>query len=482
MAETVTMPKLGFDMAEGTLVRWVKVEGDKVNKGDVLAEIETDKATVEVESGFSGVVAKELVQPGDIVPVGTAIAIIAEPGEIIDQVANAQAGKESTQEETGLKLSGDLNPPAMGSDEPTAADTPGQASEAPSAHQTDKEHGQAANTPVSVIPAAENSGTEEATEGDGRVMASPLARKVASENGVDLHRVKGTGPGGRIQRADVEAALQAGPIIPAPVSVTAPAVPTAVPIPPASASPKTAPVPLTLLSQGTIQAPQDQVIKVNRLRSAIGRRMVESKQQVPHFYVTRAYKMEKVMELRKQLNIYLPDDQKLTVNDFVIKAVALTLRQFSNLNATINGEEITRYGHVNIGVAVSIEGGLLTITVKDADQKTLRLISMEVREMAARVRAGKVRTEDIEGSTFSISNLGMYDVDEFIAIINPPEAAILAIGSAQQVPVVEDGQVKVGVRMNATISADHRVTDGAEAARFMQALAAYLEDPLRLVL
>jgi pyruvate dehydrogenase E2 component (dihydrolipoamide acetyltransferase) len=192
--------------------------------------------------------------------------------------------------------------------------------------------------------------------------------------------------------------------------------------------------------------------------------------------------MEKVMDLRKQINIYLPDDQKLTVNDFVIKAVALTLRQFSNLNASIKGDELTRYGHVNIGVAVSIEGGLLTITVKDADQKPLRLISMEVREMAARVRAGKAHTEDIEGSTFSISNLGMYDVDEFIAIINPPEAAILAIGSAKQVPVVEDGQVKAGVRMNATISADHRVTDGAEAAQFMQALAGYLEDPMRLVL
>jgi pyruvate dehydrogenase E2 component (dihydrolipoamide acetyltransferase) len=210
--------------------------------------------------------------------------------------------------------------------------------------------------------------------------------------------------------------------------------------------------------------------------------MTASKQQTPHFYITRSYKMEKVMDLRKQINIYLPDDQKLTVNDFVIKAVALALPQFPNLNATITGDEITRYGHVNIGVAVSIEGGLLTITVKDADQKPLRLISMEVREMAARVRAGKARTEDIEGSTFSISNLGMYDVDEFIAIINPPEAAILAIGSVKQVPVVEDGQVKAALRMNATISADHRVTDGAESARFMQALATYLEDPMRLVL
>lgn len=459
MAKTVTMPKLGFDMAEGTLLRWVKVEGDKVIKGDVLAEIETDKATVEVESDFSGVMAKELVREGDIVPVGTAIAIIAEPGEKVDLAVNADPETESRQEETDQIPSADLNPPMMGND------------------KLAKE-----GDPVNAIPLAER--IEEATEGNGRLKASPLARKLASEKGIDLHQVKGTGQDGRIVRSDVEAALQTRQ-----QSISIASAPTphqaddATAVAPTSAIvPTLTPIWLPPIQQGTFQAQQDQPIKVNRLRAAIGRRMTASKQQVPHFYVTRAYKMDKVMDLRKQINIYLPDDQKLTVNDFVIKAVALTLRQFSNLNATIKGDEITCYGHVNIGVAVSIEGGLLTITVKDADQKPLRLISMEVREMAARVRAGKARTEDIEGSTFSISNLGMYDVDEFIAIINPPEAAILAIGSAKQVPVVEDGQVKAGLRMNATISADHRVTDGAEAARFMQALAGYLEDPMRLLL
>jgi pyruvate dehydrogenase E2 component (dihydrolipoamide acetyltransferase) len=450
------MPKLGFDMAEGTLVRWVKVEGDKVNKGDVLAEIETDKATVEVESDFPGVVAKELVREGDIVPVGTAIAIVAEPGEKVDLAANAGPETESPQEETAQRPSDDLNPPRSSSDKP--------------AKERDA---------VDAIPLAETVRIEEVTEGDGRQKVSPLARKLASEKGIDLRQVNGTGPDGRIVRSDVEAALQTdqqsalATFTPAPnlaAKSTSPA------------TPKIAPVPLVPIVQDAFQSPQDQTIKVNRLRAAIGRRMVASKQQAPHFYITRAYKMEKLMDLRKQINIYLPDDQKLTVNDFVIKAVALALPQFPNLNATIKGDEITHYGHVNIGVAVSIEGGLLTITVKDADQKPLRLISMEVREMAARVRAGKARTEDIEGSTFSISNLGMYDVDEFIAIINPPEAAILAIGSAKQVPVVEDGQVKAALRMNATISADHRVTDGAESARFMQALATYLEDPMRLVL
>ena len=461
MAETVTMPKLGFDMAEGTLLRWVKVEGDKVNKGDVLAEIETDKATVEVESDFPGVVVKELVREGDIVPVGTAIAIIAKPGEKVDLAANADPETESRQDETAQKSSNDLILPTMGGDKPA------------------KE-----GDPVDAIPLAETVRIEEVIEGDGRQKVSPLARKLASEKGIDLHQVNGTGPDGRIVRSDVEAALQTRqqsvPIALAPTpdqadDTTAAALTSA-------AVHTLAPIWLPRIQQGSFEVQHDQSIKVHRLRAAIGRRMTASKQQMPHFYITRAYKMEKVMDLRKQINIYLPDDQKLTVNDFVIKAVALALPQFPNLNATIKGDEITRYGHVNIGVAVSIEGGLLTITVKDADQKPLRLISMEVREMAARVRAGKARTEDIEGSTFSISNLGMYDVDEFIAIINPPEAAILAIGSAKQVPVVEDGQVKAGMRMNATISADHRVTDGAESARFMQALATYLEDPMRLVL
>lgn len=481
MAETVTMPKLGFDMAEGTLVRWVRVEGESVNKGDVLAEIETDKATVEVESSFSGVVAKELVHQGDIVPVGTPIAIIAQPGEKVEDASQAQPQSQKPEDAPPAAGTGDLNPPKVDGKQ-VAAETPGQASIAPAAKQTDQERAEAAKTPVAEIQTSE---PQAAPDEAGRIKASPLARKIASENGVDLRRVQGSGPGGRIQRGDVEAALASGqpaagqPSAAQPAAQPQPAA-AAAPVPASAAKP--AVVPLSPVAVGAMQAPNDEIIKVNRLRTAIGRRMLESKQQVPHFYVTHGYRMEKVMDLRKQLNAYLPDDQKLTVNDFIIKATALCLRQFPNLNAAIRGDEITRYGHINIGVAVSVEGGLLTIAVKDADQKPLRLISAEVRDMAGRARGGKVRTEDIEGSTFSISNLGMYDVDEFIAIISPPEAAILAIGSAKQVPVVEDGQIKVGLRMNATISADHRVTDGAEAARFMQALAAYLEDPMRLVI
>lgn len=443
MADTVTMPKLGFDMQEGTLVRWVKVEGDQVNKGDVLAEIETDKATVEVESGFAGVVARHLVSQGDIVPVGTPIAVIAAPGEKVEDAAAAEPSTQAAQPKEKERVEAVEK----------KAESPASASTAPAEGE------------------------------DGRIRATPLARKIANESGIDLRRVKGTGPGGRIQRSDVEAAVQAGPQ----AQPAAPAAsPAAAPVPtapaPAPAKTQAAPIPPAPVWSGAAAVPEDEVIKVSRLRSAIGRRMVESKTQIPHFYVTRTYKFEKVMELRKQLNEFLPDDQKLTVNDFVIKAVALTLRQFPNINASLRGDEVVRHGHIHIGSAVSIEGGLMTVVVKDADQKPLRLVSAEMRELAARARQGKVRPEDIEGSTFSISNMGMYDVDHFIAIINPPEVGILAVGSAMQVPVVEDGQVAVGLRMKATISIDHRVSDGAEAARFMQALAAYLEEPMRLVL
>lgn len=227
---------------------------------------------------------------------------------------------------------------------------------------------------------------------------------------------------------------------------------------------------------------RDETLQLSKLRQAIARRMAESKASIPHFYVTHEYKMDALMDLRAQFNKLLPENEKISLNDFIVKAVALTLGQFPNLNASLNGTSVLRHGQINIGIAVSVEGGLLTIVSRQADQKPLHQISAEVKAMAARVREGKVKPDDIEGSTFSISNMGMYDVENFSAIINPPEAAIIAVGSARQVPVVEAGVLKAGWRMKATISVDHRVSDGVEAARFMQALAAYLEEPLRLVL
>jgi pyruvate dehydrogenase E2 component (dihydrolipoamide acetyltransferase) len=409
MAETINMPKLGFDMAEGTLVRWVKKTGEMVNKGEVLAEIETDKATVEVESSASGVVRKLLVDEGAVVPVNTPIAIVGASDEKID-LPSVDGGPMTVP--------------------------------APALPTVDR-------GPRTVVSPSTVDGPSSI------VKASPLAKKIARDRRVDLSQVRGTGPGGRIVRRDIEAALQT-----------------------VDRGPQTVVLPSTVYRPSSAV---DETISLTKLRQAIARRMAESKTTVPHFYVTHEYKMDSLLEVRRQLNNALPENEKVSVNDFIVKAVALTLRQFPNLNATFQGDKLLRHGQVNIGVAVAVEGGLLTVVCKDADAKPLRQVAVEVKAMAARAREGKVHSEDIEGSTFSISNLGMFDVDEFIAIINPPEAAILAVGSAREVPVVDGGLVKPGWRMKATVSVDHRVSDGAEAAKFMQALAVYLEEPVRLL-
>ena len=414
MAETISMPKLGFDMAEGLLVRWVKQVGETINKGDVLAEIETDKATVEVESSASGVVLQHIAEQGAMVPVNAPIAIVGAAGEKVDVASPvAESGKQKT-------------------DEKPAAQTPPTV----------------AATTQAVSPAD-----------NGPIKASPLAKKIARDNNVNLSAIQGTGPGGRVVRKDVESALAGGAT--------------------SDLRPSTPVTPIT-----NYQLPistEDKTIPTTKLRQAIGRRLVESKQTIPHFYVTHEYKMEAVMDMRKQINAYLGDNEKVSVNDFIIKATALTLRQFPNLNAALKGNEIIQFGHVNVGVAVTVPGGLMTVVVKDADAKSLRQISGEIKAMAGRAREGKVKPEDVDGSTFSTSNLGMYDVEDFIAIVNPPEAAILAISSAREIPVVENGGLKAGWRMKATISVDHRVRDGAEAAQFMQALAGFLENPVRML-
>lgn len=415
MAETINMPKLGFDMAEGTLVRWLKKEGETVTKGEVLAEIETDKATVEVESSAAGVVRKLLVDEGAVVPVNTPIAVVGMVDEVIgnQELGNKELGKQEKVESGEQRVENS----ALPSDGLTQA-------------------------PISNIQSS-------------IVRASPLAKRVARERGLDLSQIQGTGPGGRIVRRDIEAALQT--VDRGPQTVTSPS---------------------------TVYRPPstvEETVPLTRLRQAIARRMAEAKASVPHFYVTHEYRLDALLALRAQINGYLPEDEKISVNDFIVKAVALALREFPNLNASFGGENVVRHGAVNVGVAVAVEGGLLTVVCRDADQKPLRQVAAEVRRMAAAARQGKVRPEDIEGSTFSISNLGMFDVENFAAIINPPEAAILAVGSARQVPVVEGGQVTVGWRMKATLSVDHRVSDGAEAAQFLQALAKYLEEPIRVL-
>jgi len=411
MADIVTMPKLGFDMAEGTLVRWVIAEGEKVAKGTVLAEIETDKATVEVESNYPGIVYKHLISQGSVVPVGKPIAVIAAPGEQVDLGQFPLEG--------GIK-------PVMG---PTQTAQP-------------------------KLPAAAETNIPDRGFLPGSVKASPIARRMAEERGVDLKIIHGSGPGGRIVKKDIESYLTHP-------SVLQPAL-----------------IPLGVEPQPELT---DQVLPLNRLRAVIGRRMTQSKQQVPHFYVTHEYDVGPMLELRSQFNNLLPESEKISVNDFIVKGVAQTLRQFPNLNASLVDDKIQLHGQVNIGVAVAVEGGLLTVVCREADHKSLRQIAMEIRSMTERARQGKVRPEEVEGSTFTVSNLGMFDVENFAAIINPPETAILAVGTAREMAVVVNGEVKPGLRMKTTMSVDHRVSDGAEAARFLQALSVYIQEPLRLI-
>jgi pyruvate dehydrogenase E2 component (dihydrolipoyllysine-residue acetyltransferase) len=432
MADIVNMPKLGFDMAEGALVRWVVAEGAHVEKGQVLAEIETDKATVEVESGFSGVVLNHLVQKGDVVPVNQPIAVIGSADETID-----------------------LNQ-LLGGILPTKAEK-----EAPS-EKSEKEQGPVPVSTETKISSeakisAEGKSPQEGHLPDG-VRASPIARKLAEERGIDIMLVKGSGPQGRIVRSDVEAYE--------------------------STKPSELPAPATREEMAVAVQRTDRHVPVSRLRSAIGRRMVQAKQQIPHFYVSYQYNVTDLITLRSKVNAVLPEEEKTSLNDYLIKAVALTLRDFPNLNATLdeNANEVIQFGAINIGVAVAVENGLLTVVCRNADLKTVRQIALEVKGLVSRARQGKVKSEDIEGSTFSISNLGMYGVDEFIAIINPPEAAILAIGSASEIPVIVNGEIKTGQVMKAIISVDHRVSDGVEAARFLQALGTYLELPYKLVM
>ena len=464
MANTVEMPKLGFDMAEGKLVKWVKAENEKIEKGDILAEIETDKATVEVESPFSGIVAKHLVEENSVLPVGSPIAVITDEGESYDQNEMAAKTTESPEdgaadqvEPKGEEISlVDAKDADADQAEPKGEGISQDELKGEDAGQTEPKEEDADQAQQQAITETEKKELSENQKAVGMVKASPLAKRIAREKGIDLSSITGSGPGERIVMRDLEKA-QAADTKPEPQ----PAVKTEIPLPKASG--------------------KDEVIEVSRLRAAIGKRMLESHQSIPYFTLTHIYNVEAMINLRKEINEGAEDAAKISVNDFFIRAAALALMEFPNLNASISGSQMTRHGNINIGVAVAVENGLLTIVVRNADQKTLQEVSKEMKEMAARVRDGKVHNDDIEGSTFTISNLGMFDVEAFTAIINPPEAAILAVGSAMQIPVVNNGALSVGWRVKATLSADHRITDGAEAARFMQHLALFLEQSWRLL-
>jgi pyruvate dehydrogenase E2 component (dihydrolipoamide acetyltransferase) len=421
MSTDVFMPALGFDMTEGLLARWLMNEGDPVVKGQAIAEIETEKATVEIEAAAAGILARIVVRAGETVPVGTLIGVIAEAGE---EVAAPPAPRTPA-------------PPAPRTPAPPEPPMPAPSASPPTAPQ--------APLPPASVPEA----GEGAAPSAARVKASPVARKMAEEAGLDLSRIKGSGPGGRVVERDVQEAIGAG-------SAPAP--------PPVHAEP----------------AP-GATVPLSRMRKTIARRMTESKATAPHFYITVEIKMDEAMRVREQLNALAPEAERISVTDLVVAAAARTLTRFPALNASYREDALEIHPQINIGIVVALEDGLIPPVLRDADRKPLKRIATESRALAERARTNKLRTDDLGGGTFTVSNLGMFDVDEFIAIINPPEAAILAVGAVTRRPVAEGEEIRIASLMKTTLSVDHRVADGAQAGRFMQEFKKLLENPVTLL-
>ena len=422
----VVMPKLSEAMESGKIIKWLKKEGDRIQGGDILAEVETDKADVEMEAFGGGVLRKILAPAGETVPVGVLIGVIAEPGDdVAALIASAPAPAPARAGAPALAVAAPSTPA------PTPAASPRPPAVAPAPMRP---------SPVTSAPAA----AVAAQPSGGRVKASPLAKKIAAQTGVDLRLLQGSGPGGRIVRRDVETAG------------AAPAAMRAVPDAEFEDRP------------------------LSQMRAAIARQMPLSKAPVPHFYVTNEVAMDRAWELREELNA-LEGQPKISLNDLVIRACALALLQHPGVNASFRGDAIRVFHRAHIGIAVALEEGLITPVLRDCHAKSLAQIAVESRDLAARARVRKLRAQELSGATFSISNLGMFDVAEFSAIINPPEGAILAVGSVRRVPVVDEAGLGVGRRMALTISCDHRVMDGAMGARFLQDVKRLLEEPLRLL-
>lgn len=454
MAQLVDMPKLSDTMKEGVLRKWTKQEGESIEPGDVLAEVETDKATMDFEAFDSGVLLKRLVADGATVAVGAPIAIIGEAGEDTSELeASAASGKAPAKPATnGQKTAPPASPPPA----PVKAAPP-----APREHERAPAPQVAKPAPAAAKPAASN----------GRILASPLARRLADELGVDIRSVSGSGPGGRVVERDVRAAAAA----PSQASAQAPAAPAEASLPsPLLPERRSAPRP----AEAPAAASEDTTIPLSLMRKTIARRLVESKTQIPHFYLTADIDMDAAMAFRQQVSEV--HGAKLSVNDLILKAVALSLKRNPECNASWTDEGIVRYARIDIGMAVAIEDGLLTPVLRNVDTKTLGQISQEARAIATKARDRKLKPEEMTGSTFSVSNLGMMGIKDFSAIINPPESAILAVGTVRKEPVVKDDKIVIGQRMSITLSCDHRVIDGALGAKLVQSIVSILERPMTL--
>jgi pyruvate dehydrogenase E2 component (dihydrolipoamide acetyltransferase) len=433
MATNILMPALSPTMTEGKLSRWLKAEGDEVKSGDVLAEIETDKATMEVEAVDEGFLAKIVVPDGtDAVAVNAVIGVMSDTkGEKLEGPAPAPAAPKAPPQETPTPVAATA-----------AAPQPAEKAE-----------------PVAIAAHGE------------RVFASPLARRMARQAGIDLSTLKGTGPNGRIVKADLDRAPAAKSDAPAPTS--------------AAASPAAAPKPAAAPAPVTITAPHTKVPN-SSMRKIIAKRLTESKQSVPHFYLTSHIEIDALLALRAQLNDKSPKDGpaafKLSVNDLVIKACAIALRRHPQVNSTYTDDAIIQYHDVDISIAVAIPDGLITPIIRQADGLGLAAISNKMKDLGARAKAGKLKPDEFQGGGFSISNLGMFGIAEFSAIINPPQSAILAVGAGTKRAVVKDDQLAVATVMSVTLSCDHRVVDGALGAQFLSTLKGLIEEPLSLML
>jgi pyruvate dehydrogenase E2 component (dihydrolipoamide acetyltransferase) len=432
MATKVIMPKLSPTMEEGQISRWLKKEGDKVSMGEPLAEIDTDKATMEMQALANGVLRKILINEGQSAPLGQLIAVIGEPNEdIAALLTDAPAAAAKPQEEK----------------KPEPEKAPEQP--APQAKAA------AASAQPQPTPRADNGRQPQPAASDsGRMIVSPLAARMAAEAGIDLRSLQGSGPGGRIIKKDIEAALSQ---------------------PKAEAA-----APLRLVPTPQVGASGYRDEPASEIRKVIAKRLVTSLGPVPHFFLTTDIEMDRAAEMRRGINALDPD-LKISINDIIIKVTAAALMQHPAVNASFQEKIVRYYEHADIGVAVAIEDGLITPVVRAADQKSLSQIAAEVRELAERARSRRLKPEEYTGATFSISNLGMFGIDEFTAVINPPEGGILAIGAMTPKPVVRDNEIVIRQMMRVTMSCDHRIIDGATGAKFLQTFKKILENPLYLV-
>ena len=478
MAVPIEMPKLSDTMEEGVLSAWLVDEGEEVSSGDVLAQVETDKATMDLEAFDEGVLLKQLIAEGDAVPIGELIAVIGEEGEDIsdlvgeaggDGAATTEPEPEPDAEEPESEESTDSEPePAEPESEESEAEEPTEAAPEPEVgtEPAPSGDGQLRERTPEPVPAG--------TDAEGRrIKASPLARRIAQEHNVELAQVEGSGPEGRIVRRDVEAWVEEQEAAPEPAAEPAPE-----------------PAPEPAVEEPTYVMPDEEAAyeseDISQMRETIARRLAESKYSAPHYYLTVDIDVEKAVALREDLN-ELAEEQgraKISFNDLITKACALSLHDHPYVNAAYRPDEgeIHKHNRVHIGIAVAIDEGLITPVVRNADQKGLSQIARETKELAERARNRNLEPEEFEGATFTTSNLGMFGIEEFTAIINPPNSAILAIGEIRETPVVEDGEVVPGTRMKVTLSCDHRVVDGAKGAAFLDTVTSYLEEPMNLLL